>query len=151
MSETASLQQESLRTSAASPDTTGQGAAAQPGTGDNGAADGGGLKPMTITEAAAKRIDYLIQQEGDPELMLRVSVSGGGCSGFRYGFDFDKQINDDDHTFERDGVKIVIDEVSLELLGGSELHYVDDLIGSYFEVRNPNASSSCGCGASFSI
>jgi iron-sulfur cluster insertion protein len=141
VSETASLQQETLRTSATAEDATAQG----------GAGSDGGLKPMTITESAAKRIAYLIEQEGDPELMLRVSVSGGGCSGFRYGFDFDKQVNDDDHTFERDGVKIVIDEVSLELLGGSELHYVDDLIGSYFEVRNPNASSSCGCGASFSI
>jgi iron-sulfur cluster insertion protein len=146
VSETASLQQESLRTSATSPDTAGE-APSQ----DAPAPSEGGLKPMTITQAAAKRIAYLIEQEGDPELMLRVSVSGGGCSGFRYGFDFDKQINDDDHTFERDGVKMVIDAVSLELLGGSELHYVDDLIGSYFEVRNPNASSSCGCGASFSI
>ena len=161
MSETASLQQESLRTRATAPDATVSDATAQdstvqdapdqPDTDGRDATDGGGLKPMTITEAAAKRIAYLIQQEGDPELMLRVSVSGGGCSGFRYGFDFDKQVNGDDHTFERDGVKIVIDEVSLELLGGSELHYVDDLIGSYFEVRNPNASSSCGCGASFSI
>ena len=146
MSETASLQQETLRTSATAEDAPVQDDTVQD---DTGAA--GGLKPMTITEAAAKRIAFLIEQEGDSELMLRVSVSGGGCSGFRYGFDFDKQINDDDHTFERDGVKIVIDEVSLELLGGSELHYVDDLIGSYFEVRNPNASSSCGCGASFSI
>ncbi len=144
MSETASLQQESLLNR----ETAGDAQAAEaPAEQDSG----GGLKPMTITEAAAKRIAYLIEQEGDPQLMLRVSVSGGGCSGFRYGFDFDKQIKDDDHTFERDGVKIVIDEVSLELLGGSELHYVDDLIGSYFEVRNPNASSSCGCGASFSI
>jgi iron-sulfur cluster insertion protein len=144
VSETASLQQESLLNRETSRDA---------GTGDASAEQdaGGGLKPMTITEAAAKRIAHLIEQEGDRELMLRVSVSGGGCSGFRYGFDFDKQINDDDHIFERDGVKIVIDEVSLELLGGSELHYVDDLIGSYFEVRNPNASSSCGCGASFSI
>ena len=146
MSETASLQQETLRTSATAEDAPVQDDTVQD---DTGAA--GGLKPMTITEAAAKRIAFLIEQEGDSELMLRVSVSGGGCSGFRYGFDFDKQVNDDDHTFERDGVKIVIDEVSLELLGGSELHYVDDLIGSYFEVRNPNASSSCGCGASFSI
>lgn len=143
MSETASLQQESLLNRETASD-----APAESAEQDAGA---GGLKPMTITEAAAKRIAYLIEQEGDPALMLRVSVSGGGCSGFRYGFDFDKQINDDDHTFERDGVRIVIDEVSLELLGGSELHYVDDLIGSYFEVRNPNASSSCGCGASFSI
>ena len=150
MSETASLQQESLRTSATAPETTGPNATAEDGAAEPNPASGV-LKPMTITEAAAKRIAYLIEQEGDPELMLRVSVSGGGCSGFQYGFDFDKQINDDDRTFERDGVKIVIDEVSLELLGGSELHYVDDLIGSYFEVRNPNASSSCGCGASFSI
>jgi len=143
VSETASLQQESLLNRETAESQVDGGAAAE--------GESGGLKPMTITEAAAKRIAYLIEQEGDPELVLRVSVSGGGCSGFRYGFDFDKQINDDDHTFERDGVKIVIDEVSLELLGGSELHYVDDLIGSYFEVRNPNASSSCGCGASFSI
>ena len=144
MSETASLQQESLLNRETAGDAQAAEATAEQDS-------GGGLKPMTITEAAAKRIAYLIEQEGDRELLLRVSVSGGGCSGFRYGFDFDKQINDDDHTFERDGVKIVIDEVSLELLGGSELHYVDDLIGSYFEVRNPNASSSCGCGASFSI
>jgi iron-sulfur cluster insertion protein len=118
---------------------------------DPGYSQEGGLKPVGITEAAAKRIAHLIEQEGDPGLMLRITVSGGGCSGFRYDFDFDKQVNDDDRVFERDGVKVVIDEVSLELLGGSELHYVDDLIGSYFEVRNPNASSSCGCGASFSI
>lgn len=106
---------------------------------------------ILISESAAKRISALLEQEGDKGLMLRVSVSGGGCSGFRYGFDFDKQVNDDDRTFSRDGVTVVIDEVSLELLGGSELNYVEDLIGSYFEVRNPNASSSCGCGASFSI
>lgn len=108
-------------------------------------------KSMSISANAAKRIGELARLEGDPNLMLRVSVAGGGCSGFRYGFDFDTEVKDDDQVFERDGVKLVIDEVSLELLGGSELDYVDDLIGSYFEVRNPNASSSCGCGASFSI
>lgn len=106
---------------------------------------------VAISANAARRIAELARQEGDGSLMLRITVSGGGCSGFRYGFDFDNQINDDDHTFERDGVKVVIDEVSLELLGGSQLDYVDDLIGSYFEMKNPNASSSCGCGASFSI
>lgn len=109
------------------------------------------VQDVQISANAAKRIAELARHEGDPELMLRISVAGGGCSGFRYGFDFDKQVNADDRTFTRDGVKVVIDEVSLELLGGSELDYVDDLIGSYFEMRNPNASSSCGCGASFSI
>ena len=104
-----------------------------------------------LTEAAAKRIAVLAEQEQSPNLMLRVTVHGGGCSGFRYAFDFDTQVNPDDHTFTRDGVAVVIDAVSLEFLSGSELNYVEDLIGSYFEVRNPNASSACGCGASFSI
>ncbi len=106
---------------------------------------------IQISDSAARRIAALLAQEGDHDLMLRVSVSGGGCSGFRYGFDFDKQVNEDDRVFRRDGVAVVIDEISLELLAGSELNFVEDLIGSYFEVRNPNASSSCGCGASFSI
>jgi iron-sulfur cluster insertion protein len=104
-----------------------------------------------ISDNAAKKIAELARREGDPALMLRISVSGGGCSGFRYGFDFDSTVNPDDKLFERDGIKVVVDEVSLELLGGAQLHYVEDLIGSYFEMRNPNASSSCGCGASFSI
>lgn len=104
-----------------------------------------------ITENAAKRIAKLIEQEGDQSLRLRVTVSGGGCSGFRYDFDFDNKVNEDDRLFSRNGVGVVIDEVSLELLGGSEIDFVDDLIGSYFEVKNPNASSSCGCGVSFSI
>lgn len=106
---------------------------------------------MTISENAARRIAALKQQEGDPSLMLRVSVSGGGCSGFQYGFDFDNRVNSDDRTFERDGVTVVVDEVSLQLLAGSQIDFVEDLIGSYFEVKNPNASSACGCGASFAI
>ncbi|RDD61413.1 iron-sulfur cluster insertion protein ErpA [Ferruginivarius sediminum] len=106
---------------------------------------------ITISENAAKRIAGLAQQEGNPNLMLRVSVSGGGCSGFQYGFDFADSVNDDDRTFHRDSVTVVIDEISLELLQGSEIDFVEDLIGSYFEIKNPNASSSCGCGSSFSI
>jgi iron-sulfur cluster insertion protein len=104
-----------------------------------------------ITENAAKRIARLVADEGDPGLMLRVSVNGGGCSGFQYSFGFDGSVNDDDRTFHRDGVSVVVDEVSLELLAGSQLDFVEDLIGSYFEVQNPNATSSCGCGSSFSI
>lgn len=106
---------------------------------------------LLISDKAAKRIAHLAEQEGNPNLMLRVSVSGGGCSGFQYGFDFEQQAGADDRTFQRDGVTVVVDEVSLELLSGSEVDFVEDLIGSYFEIRNPNASSSCGCGASFSI
>lgn len=104
-----------------------------------------------ITEKAAQRIRRLIEAENNSALMLRVAVHGGGCSGFRYSFDFDTCVNADDRTFTRDGVSVVVDEVSLELLEGSQLEFVDDLIGSYFEVQNPNASSSCGCGASFSV
>jgi iron-sulfur cluster insertion protein len=83
--------------------------------------------------------------------MLRITVSGGGCSGFQYGFSLDDQKNDDDRLFERDGVTVVIDEVSLDLLKGSEVDFVEDLIGSYFAIKNPNATSTCGCGSSFSV
>lgn len=110
-----------------------------------------GAQSFTLTDNAAKRIRTLIAAENDPALMLRVAVHGGGCSGFRYSFDFERTVNADDHTFERDGARVVIDDVSLELLAGSQLAFVEDLIGSYFEVQNPNASSSCGCGASFAI
>ena len=104
-----------------------------------------------VTANAAKRIAYLIEQEGDAGLMLRVSVSGGGCSGFQYGFAFDDTVNADDRTFERDGVKVVVDEVSLELLAGAQIDFVEDLIGASFQISNPQATSSCGCGSSFSI
>ncbi|HIP79546.1 MAG TPA: iron-sulfur cluster insertion protein ErpA [Kiloniellaceae bacterium] len=106
---------------------------------------------LALTESAAKRVAWLIEQEDDSSLMLRVSVSGGGCSGFQYGFSFDKAVNPDDRTFERDGVVAVIDETSLELLAGSEIDFVEDLGGSSFQIRNPNATSSCGCGSSFAI
>jgi len=104
-----------------------------------------------ITERAARRIAALVAQEQSDGLMLRITVSGGGCSGFQYGFSLDDQKNDDDRLFERDGVTVVIDDVSLDLLKGSEVDFVEDLIGSYFSITNPNASSTCGCGSSFSV
>lgn len=106
---------------------------------------------FSLTERAAKRVAWLIEQEGQDGLMLRVAVSGGGCSGFQYGFSFDDAVNPDDRTFERDGVVAVIDETSLELLAGAEVDFVEDLGGASFQIRNPNASSSCGCGSSFAI
>ncbi len=106
---------------------------------------------IEVTENAAKRVAWLIAQDGRDGLMLRVTVSGGGCSGFQYGFDFDDALGDDDRTFERDGVSVVIDEVSLELLAGSTIDFVEDLIGASFQIKNPQASSSCGCGSSFAI
>lgn len=106
---------------------------------------------LQLSQSAAGRIAVLTAMEGNPELKLRVSVSGGGCSGFQYGFSLDDQINADDRVFERDGVAAVIDEMSLGLLEGSEIDFVEDLIGSYFAIRNPNASSTCGCGSSFSV
>lgn len=106
---------------------------------------------FSISDSAAKRIGWLIEQEGRADLMLRVSVSGGGCSGFQYGFSFDDTVNPDDVTFERNQIKVVIDEVSLELLDGSEIDFVEDLIGASFQITNPQASSSCGCGSSFAI
>jgi iron-sulfur cluster insertion protein len=104
-----------------------------------------------LTASAARRLHDLIAAEGNPALMLRISVSGGGCSGFQYGFSFDQAAGEEDRVFERDGVKLVVDEVSLTLLGGAEVDYVEELVGSSFQVRNPNAKSSCGCGSSFAV
>jgi len=106
---------------------------------------------VILTERAAKRVAELAAAEGDSALKLRLAVSGGGCSGFQYGFSFDDQARADDHVFERDGVQLLVDEVSLELLAGAEVDFVEELIGSSFQVRNPQASSSCGCGTSFAI
>lgn len=112
----------------------------------------GASEELTISASAARRIAKLIDAEGKGEEMrLRVAVSGGGCSGFQYGFSIDDTRRDDDREFARDGVGVLIDEISLELLKGSELDFVEDLIGSYFVVKNPNASSTCGCGSSFSM
>jgi len=106
---------------------------------------------VTITDSAARRVAKLIAEDGGTDIMLRVSVSGGGCQGFQYGFTLDDTLNADDRVFEKDGVKFVIDEISLGLLDGAAIDFKDELVGAYFAVENPNASSSCGCGVSFSI
>ena len=107
-------------------------------------------KPVTLSETAAHRIRALSDAEGRP-LMLRVAVEGGGCSGFQYQFDLVEAAEADDVKIERDGAVAVVDDVSIALLGGSEIDFVDELVGASFRVRNPNAKSSCGCGVSFSI
>ena len=106
---------------------------------------------LTLSASAAKRVAELKQQENTPDAFLRLAVSGGGCSGFRYDFSFDKTRKDDDLAFERDGVTLIVDEVSLDLLKGAEIDFVEDMMGASFQVKNPNAASSCGCGSSFSV
>ena len=105
---------------------------------------------VTLSPSAAQRIRQIGQAEGRP-VMLRVAVEGGGCSGFQYQFDLVEQAEDDDLKVERDGAAALVDVVSLALLKGSEIDFVDDLAGAEFKIRNPNAKSSCGCGVSFSI
>ncbi len=106
---------------------------------------------ITLSERAAAQVASMLQKEDQRGLMLRISVSGGGCSGFQYGFSFDDTVNADDRTFTRGSVTAVVDEMSLELLNGAEVDYVEELVGSAFKINNPNAASSCGCGSSFSI
>lgn len=106
---------------------------------------------IVVTENAARRIAVLKAQENAEDAFLRIAVSGGGCSGFQYGLSFDEHRNEDDFIFERDGVGVVVDDVSLGLLNGAEVDFVEDLMGASFQIRNPNAASSCGCGNSFSI
>jgi iron-sulfur cluster assembly accessory protein len=104
----------------------------------------------TVSARAAKRIAAILAGEPAPA-MLRLAVTGGGCSGFQYNFAIDESRMDDDLVLERDGAKILIDPVSLDFLAGSEIDFTDDLIGQAFKVNNPNATSSCGCGTSFSV
>ena len=106
---------------------------------------------ITLSESAARRIGELTRDGEYMGMMLRIAVSGGGCSGFQYAFSFDDTSNDDDRLVERDGARMLVDEVSWDYLVGSEIHFAEELIGSYFTVRNPNASSTCGCGISFSV
>ena len=106
---------------------------------------------VTISDSAIRRIRQLEQAEDAAGSMLRVAVGGGGCSGFQYSFAFDDAENDDDSVFSRDGVRVVVDDISLEFLAGSEIDYVEELVGAYFTVRNPNAASTCGCGVSFAV
>ena len=106
---------------------------------------------FAVTDAAARRIAFILSQEEHKGMMLRISVSGGGCSGFQYGFTFDDAVAQGDLVVERDGAVVVIDETSLDLLGGSQIDYVEDMIGASFQIKNPIAKSSCGCGNSFSV
>ena len=108
-------------------------------------------RQIVVTENAARRIAALKAKENAESAFLRIAVSGGGCSGFQYGLSFDDQRNEDDVVFERDGIGVVVDDVSLGLLNGAEVDFVEDLMGASFQIRNPNAASSCGCGNSFSI
>ena len=108
-------------------------------------------RSVGMTESAARRVQKLIDGEGNPNLMLRLQVSGGGCSGFQYGITLDSATTEDDRLFEYHGVKMVIDDTSLDLLNGAVVDFVEDLVGSSFKITNPNASSTCGCGSSFSV
>ena len=104
---------------------------------------------MVFTDSAANKVRELIEEEGNPDLKLRVFVQGGGCSGFQYGFTFDETINEDDTTIDKAGVQLLIDPMSYQYLFGAEIDYKDDLEGAQFVIRNPNATSTCGCGSSF--
>jgi len=107
---------------------------------------------INLTENAAQKISRLIEAESSSvPMMFRITVSGGGCSGFQYGFSLDNKQNEDDQVFEEHGVKVVVDDASLALLEGVQIDYVEELIGASFQIKNPNAASSCGCGNSFSI
>ena len=107
--------------------------------------------PLQFTDAAAKKVKILIADEENPNLRLRVYITGGGCSGFQYGFTFDYAINDGDMTIEKEGVALVVDPMSLQYLVGGCVDYTEGLEGSRFIVTNPNAKTTCGCGSSFSI
>lgn len=105
--------------------------------------------PINFTDSAANKVAELIAEEGNPELKLRVFVQGGGCSGFQYGFTFDETVNDDDTTMVKNGVKLLIDSMSYQYLVGAEIDYKEDLDGAQFVIKNPNVTTTCGCGSSF--
>lgn len=107
--------------------------------------------PLVFTSAAAKKVAQLIEEEGNPELMLRIYVQGGGCSGFQYGFTFDETVNEGDEKITTDGVALLIDPMSLQYLMGAEVDYSEGLQGAQFVIRNPNATTTCGCGSSFGV
>jgi iron-sulfur cluster insertion protein len=106
--------------------------------------------PLIFTDSAANKVKQLIDEEGNPDLKLRVFVTGGGCSGFQYGFTFEESVNDDDASMEKGGVTLLIDPMSLQYLTGAEIDYQENVEGAQFVIKNPNASSTCGCGSSFS-
>jgi iron-sulfur cluster insertion protein len=105
--------------------------------------------PLVFTDAAAQKVSELIREEDNPDLMLRVIVSGGGCSGFQYGFTFDEKIEDGDSSVKNHGVTLIVDPMSVQYLMGAEIDYKEDLQGAQFVIRNPNATTTCGCGQSF--
>ncbi|NOL49283.1 iron-sulfur cluster insertion protein ErpA [Pelistega europaea] len=109
--------------------------------------------PTTIifTDAAAAKVKDLLIDEGNPDLKLRVFVQGGGCSGFQYGFTFDESVDEEDTVIDKDGVQLLVDPMSFQYLVGAEIDYKEDIEGSQFVIRNPNASTTCGCGSSFSV
>ena len=106
--------------------------------------------PLIFTDAAARKVGDLIRGEGNPRLMLRVFVQGGGCSGLQYGFEFDEEEQEGDTCVQNQGVKLLVDPMSIQYLGGAEIDYREGLEGSQFVIRNPNATTTCGCGSSFS-
>ena len=106
--------------------------------------------PLIFTDSAAAKVADLIAEEGNTDLKLRVFVQGGGCSGFQYGFTFDEAVNEDDTTFEKNGVTLLVDSMSFQYLVGAEIDYKEYINGSQFVIKNPNATTTCGCGSSFS-
>ncbi len=111
-----------------------------------------GLAPsLVFTDAAAAKVSELILEESNPNLKLRVFVQGGGCSGFQYGFTFDENLEEGDIRVENGGVTLLIDPMSIQYLAGAEIDYKEDIEGAQFVIRNPNASTTCGCGSSFSM
>lgn len=107
--------------------------------------------PLVFTDAAAQKVKSLLEEEGNPDLKLRVFVQGGGCSGFQYGFTFDEVTNDDDTQIDKSGVQLLVDPMSFQYLVGAEIDYKEDIEGAQFVIRNPNATTTCGCGSSFSV
>lgn len=107
--------------------------------------------PLVFTDNAANKVKSLIDEEGNPDLKLRVFVTGGGCSGFQYGFTFEESVSDDDTALNKAGVTLLVDPMSLQYLMGAEIDYKEDAEGAQFVIKNPNATSTCGCGSSFSV
>jgi iron-sulfur cluster insertion protein len=107
--------------------------------------------PVNFTDNAAAKVKSLLVEENNPDLKLRVYITGGGCSGFQYGFTFDPNVNEDDTTVEKEGVQLLIDSMSFQYLAGAKIDYLEDLSGARFVIENPNATSTCGCGSSFSV
>jgi iron-sulfur cluster insertion protein len=110
-----------------------------------------GAPPLLFTDAAAHKVGQLIEQEGNAALKLRVYIQGGGCSGFQYGFTFDEEVQEGDTEIENGGVTLLVDPMSVQYLMGAEIDYREDLSGAQFIIRNPNATTTCGCGSSFSV